>query len=101
VIFFEKTPFYSAEHTALPSLRLPNALVAVYWTDLWAGSGHGVFVKTTGSVPHRHCVIQWDRTANFGSTATGTFQIVLEETSSKIWLTIWTRTSTIQPWITA
>lgn len=86
VLFFEQPPLSSSEAVPIPSFRLPHALIACYWTDLWAPAGSGIRVKTVGSFPQRRCIIEWDRYAIWGVTATGTFQAVLEEGSGKIWL---------------
>lgn len=86
VLFFEQPPLSSAEPVSLPSFRLPQALIACFWTDLWAPSGSGVRYKTVGTAPDRRYIIQWDRYSIWGITTTGTFQAVLEEGSGKIWL---------------
>jgi hypothetical protein len=69
---------------ALPSVSLPNGVVAPYWLDLITRES-GVCIATLGAAPDRRFVVEWDDAAYFPARAGNlTFEVILSETSNTI-----------------
>lgn len=83
---------------AFPSASQPNGLVAGYWTDLFPSSGYFVNYRTEGTAPNRKLVVSYHVTWYSNRNAWVDLQIVLHETTNKVWTTIisqgWTTTAT-------
>lgn len=73
------------ENEPLASTSL-NAIIAPFWDDLDATGGN-VYTKVIGTAPDRRFIIEWFRRPHYGasaSTETGTFAVVLYETTNNI-----------------
>lgn len=72
----------SSEQT-LPSDDDPQGAAFAFWDNLAPQSGE-VFVETQGSAPNRRLIVQYDDVAVSGTSATVTFQVILEETTNAL-----------------
>ena len=93
-------PVYSNVWTdvAIPNAAVPNNFIALAWDD-WNPSAGQVTYGVTGSAPNRKLVVCYNTTGrgDAGSGGTGTLngQIVLEETTNKIYLNSTSITSNV------
>ncbi len=65
-----------------PDPRLPDGLVAAYWTDLYCDPAEGCQIRwqVLGTAPDRRLVVQWTRARQGGEAGTSlTFQVALFE----------------------
>jgi hypothetical protein len=84
--------------TSFPSSAQPNGVVAGYWTDLFPSSGYFVRYRTEGTSPNRTLIVSYHVTYYSNTSSWVDLQIVLHETTNKVWTTIisqgWTTTAT-------
>ncbi len=70
--------------TTLPSTGAPNAVAALWMTDLYAPAA-GVCVATTGTAPNRRWITSWTNATNYSSRVdTLNFSLTLHETTNLI-----------------
>lgn len=96
ITFGDQSGTYSPN--AFPSSAQPNGLVAGYWTDLFPSPGYYVNYRTEGIAPNRKLVVSYHVTWYSNRNAWVDLQIVLHESTNKVWTTIisqgWTTTAT-------
>jgi uncharacterized repeat protein (TIGR01451 family) len=82
VLFAAASGDVTSASKALPSASYPMALFPL-WTDIDNETGD-VFVQTLGTAPERRFVVQWHDRPHFNGLGSGTFQLVLFETTNRI-----------------
>jgi len=60
-----------------------NNLIVPFWDDIDADTGN-VYVKTVGTAPYRQFVIEWHDRPHYSNVGSGTFELVLYETTHNI-----------------
>ncbi|MGH9869085.1 MAG: FG-GAP repeat protein [Candidatus Polarisedimenticolia bacterium] len=73
--------------SCMPETGGANHLVAPFWDDLNPGAaptGGGVFALVQGTAPYRRLVIEWKDVPHATSSGTGTFEVILFETTGQI-----------------
>ena len=82
-ISFTSTNTTTFTPVAIPNVSLPNNMVCGAWVDLNTNNGGVVSYYTTGNVPNRKLVVDFDSVAHFSTGGTPvSFQIILCETSN-------------------
>ncbi len=89
----------------IPTIALPNSILAPYWVDQILTIATQITWKSLGVAPYRRFIVQWNnvgRYATAGPTGTHTYQIILYETADLVeyrygTLTTGTPNNTITP----
>lgn len=85
VLGFSLAGLYIGANTSLPSTGYPNAAIYPFWDNLNpSASGAAVYVGATGYAPNRKMVVTWLNVPMYPSTATFSFQAILEEGTNDI-----------------
>jgi len=73
-----------SQNAVIPSVAVPNALIAPLWDDLSPEAGGVMHYQTLGSAPNRRFIAQWKNVPQFLMTDSNTFQAVLYESTGCI-----------------
>jgi hypothetical protein len=77
-------------NVAIPNTGNPNAMIAIFWDDLYPPSGGRIYTATSGVAPNRTFIIEWRNVSHYpGGTNGATFEIQIDESSlgkNHIWM---------------
>ncbi len=76
---------YDAINTDIPDSSSPNGLIAIYWSDMYVNSDSHVYYKTIGDAPNRKFIVEYYNLAHYENVYGGTFEVILEESTNKIY----------------
>ncbi len=76
---------YDAINSSIPNTSDPNGLIAIYWCDMYVNSNSHVYYKTIGNEPNRKFIVEYSNLAHYEAEYGGTFEIILEESTNKIY----------------
>lgn len=83
LISFGDSYVSTRDNEEIPTPGLPDGLIAPYWDDFDLGDGGSVWLRTIGEAPNRRLVVAWIDVAHQLASGTGTFELVLEESSNE------------------
>ena len=76
---------YDGINSEIPNTSDPNGIIAAYWCDMYVNTDSKVYYKTIGEEPNRKFIVEYYNLAHYEDVYGGTFEIILEESTNKIY----------------